>query len=184
MNNTVSKSLLRRGLIVISALLVAACAGYGSSPLTPGVSTLPEVVAVMGHPAMTWRNPDGSQQLAFAQGPAGTQTFMAHIAADGRLQRLTGVLNEAYFGRIEPGMTQAQVLRILGPSGAPWTTVYPRTQTLTWSWLFCPSQNLQQYFDVNFDVNTGLVRNTGQHQMLRGYLPGTPPCMPQNIDLP
>jgi hypothetical protein len=30
----------------------------------------------MGQPAMTWKNADGSQQLAFATGPGGTQTFM------------------------------------------------------------------------------------------------------------
>ena len=166
-----------------AVVLLGACAGLGGGTLTPGVSALPEVLAAMGQPAMRWKNADGGQQLAFPRGPTGTQTYMAYVAADGKLQRLTGVLNEAYFSRIESGMTQEQVLRILGPSGAPWTVTYPRTRTLTWSWLFCPSQNLQQYFDVNFDADTGLVRAIGQHQVLHGYLPGTPPCKVDNIDL-
>jgi hypothetical protein len=66
MNSIVSTSLGRRGLAAIGALLLSACAGLGNRPLTPGLSTLPEVVATMGQPAMTWKNADGSQQLAFA----------------------------------------------------------------------------------------------------------------------
>jgi hypothetical protein len=183
MNSIVSTSLGRRGLAAIGALLLSACAGLGNRPLTPGLSTLPEVVATMGQPAMTWKNADGSQQLAFAAGPGGTQTFMVFVAPDGQLQRIVGVLNEGFFGRIEPGMSQEQVLRLLGPSGTP-PTPFRRTGSLTWSWLFCQSQNLQQYFDVNFDAATGRVRSTGQHPWTHGYMPGTPPCQLQNIDLP
>ena len=74
-----------RGLVVFSALLIAACASYSGSNLKPGVSTLPEVVASMGEPAMVWKNPDGSQQLAYPRGPAGTQTFMAYVGPDEKL---------------------------------------------------------------------------------------------------
>jgi hypothetical protein len=41
-----------------------------------GVFGVVEVEARLGQPAMTWKNADGSQQLAFATGPGGTQTFM------------------------------------------------------------------------------------------------------------
>ena len=75
MNRAVS--LRRLGLSGLSALFLSACAGYSSSALTPGVSTRPEVEARLGQPAMTWKNADGSQQLAFATGPGGTQTFMS-----------------------------------------------------------------------------------------------------------
>ena len=86
MNRAVS--LRRLGLSGLSALFLSACAGYSSSALTPGVSTRPEVEARLGQPAMTWKNADGSQQLAFATGPGGTQTFMAFIGPDGKLTRL------------------------------------------------------------------------------------------------
>jgi hypothetical protein len=138
----------------------------------------------MGQPAMTWKNADGSQQLAFATGPGGTQTFMVfrrHPTASST--RIVGVLNEGFFGLIQAGMTQDQVLRLLGPSSVP-SMPYRRTDTLTWSWLYCQSQNVQQYFDVNFDAGTGRVRSIGQHQWTHGYMPGTPPCVMQNIDLP
>jgi hypothetical protein len=53
-----------RGMLVLSVLLVSACAGYSGSNLNPGVSTLPEVLASMGQPVMAWKNPDASEQLA------------------------------------------------------------------------------------------------------------------------
>jgi len=137
----------------------------------------------LGKPAMVWKNPDGTSQLAYPFGPSGTQTFMVFVGADGKLQRIVGVLNEGFFGLIQAGMTQDQVLRLLGPSSVP-SMPYRRTDTLTWSWLYCQSQNVQQYFDVNFDAGTGRVRSIGQHQWTHGYMPGTPPCVMQNIDLP
>ena len=151
-----------RGLVVLSALLVSACANYSGSNLRPGVSTLPEVVASMGEPALVWKNPDGSEQLAYPRGPAGTQTFMAYVGPDGKLQRLEGVLNMTHFAKIRSGMSKEEVLRILGPSAPLETRTYSNSNTLAWSWLFCDSSSLQDFFDVMFDATTGLVRTTEQ----------------------
>ena len=109
-------SIGRRVWTGIGALLLSACAGMGPGALTPGVSTGPEVEARLGQPAKTWQNADGSRQLAFVSGPGGTQTFMAFIGPDGKLTRLVGVLNEYYFNLIRPGMTQDEVLALLGPA--------------------------------------------------------------------
>ena len=152
----------RRGWGLLARLLMSACASYSGSNLKPGVSTLPEVVASMGEPAMVWKNPDGSEQLAYPRGPAGTQTFMAHIGPDGKLQRIEGVLDMAHFARIQAGMSKDEVQRVLGPPGSPWTQTFSRTNTLAWSWLFCDSLSLQTFFDVMFDATTGIVRSTGQ----------------------
>lgn len=170
-------------VLAVALLGLAGCATPGSGGLTPGTSTLADVEARLGRPAKTWKNADGSQQLAFPTGPEGTQTFMVFITPDGKLQRIVGVLNEQFFGLIQPGMTQEQVLRLLGPAGGP-ATPYRRSDTFAWTWLYCQSQNVMQYFDVSFDATTGLVRGAGQHLYTRGYLPGTPPCTMQNIDLP
>lgn len=155
-------------MLVISVLLVSACAGYSGSNLRPGVSTLPEVIASMGEPAMVWKNPDGSEQLAFPRGPAGTQTFMAHVGPDGKLQRIEAVLDMAHFNRVQAGMSKDEVLRVLGPSGSMWTQFYSRSNELAWSWLFCNSWNVQEFFDVMFDASTGIVRSTGLHPNLMG----------------
>jgi len=165
-----------RGLVVFSALLIAACASYSGSNLKPGVSTLPEVVASMGEPAMVWKNPDGSQQLAYPRGPAGTQTFMAYVGPDGKLQRIEGVLDMAHFARIQAGMSKEEVLRVLGPPGPLWTQTYSRSNTLAWSWLFCDSSSLQNFFDVMFDATTGIVRSTEQRPNYGGRLGIQPTC--------
>ena len=157
-----------RGLLVLSALLVSGCAGYGGSNLKPGVSTLPEVLASMGEPALAWKNPDGSEQLAYPRGAAGTQTFMAYVGPDGKLQRIEKVLDIEHFSRIRAGMSKDQVLRVLGPSGAEWTEFYSRRNELAWSWLFCNDWSVQEFFDAMFDATTGIVRSTGQRPHLVG----------------
>ena len=106
--------------VVAGALAAVGCAGINASSLQPGVSTLPQIEAALGAPAMVWKNPDGSAQLAYPFGPSGTQTFMVFVGADGKFQRITGVLNETQFRLVQPGMTKEQVLRILGPSGSLW----------------------------------------------------------------
>ena len=165
-----------RGLALLGALLVSACAGYDGSDLKPGVSTLPEVRASMGAPALAWKNPDGSQQLAYPRGPESTQTFMAYLGPDGKLQRIEKVLEDAQFHRIRQGMHKDEVLRILGPSGEHWTQFYWRSNEIAWSWLFCNSWNVQEFFDVMFDATTGIVRSTGRHPYLKGADGKEPSC--------
>jgi hypothetical protein len=157
-----------RGLLLAGTLLLSGCAGYGGSDLKPGTSTLPEVIASMGAPALRWKNPDGSEQLAYPRGPAGTQTFMAYVGPDGRLQRIERVLDADHFARIRAGMSQDEVLRVLGPPGAEWTEYYSRRNELVWSWLSCNDWSLQEFFDVMFDGTTGNVRSTGRHPHLVG----------------
>lgn len=157
-----------RGLLVFSVLLVSACAGYSGSNLKPGVSMLPEVIALMGEPAMVWKNPDRSQQLAYPRGPQSTQTFMAYVGPDGKLQRIEQVLDMSHFARIQAGMSKDEVLRVLGPSGSMWTQFYTRSNQLAWSWLFCNSWNAQEFFDVMFDASTKIVRSTGMRPIFVG----------------
>ena len=163
--------------VVVSALLLSACAGYGGSNLKPGVATLPEVIASMGEPAMRWREADGREQLAYPRGPAATQTFMVFMASDGRLERIEAVLDMAHFVRVEAGKSdKASVLRLLGPSPTQWEQYYQLSNQLAWTWLFCDSWGSQAFFDVMFDASTGLVRTTGQHPNLQGIDGVAPSC--------
>jgi hypothetical protein len=123
----------------------------------------------MGAPAMRWDEPDGRVQLAYPRGPAGTQTFMAHIRPDGRLDRIEGVLDTKHFALIENGKsTQADVLKILGPSFPGWTAYFERRDELVWEWRFCNDWGQMARFDVLFDGTTGIVRTTYQRTEYRG----------------
>ncbi len=151
------------------AWVLSACASYSGYGLQPGVATAADVLAAMGTPAMSWRNADGSQQLAYPRGPAGPHTFMVFVAADGRLERIDQVLTTAYFARLQPGISsQESVLRLLGPPYAPWTEYFAARNELVWEWQFCDSWNQLARFDVLFDASSGLVRTSYQRQALIG----------------
>jgi hypothetical protein len=172
---------MKRGFLVLaliaSALVLSACAAYSGSNLKPGVATLAEVVATMGEPAMRWKDDDGREQLAYPRGPAGTQTFMAFIGSDGRLERIEGVLDMAHFARIEPGKSdKAAILRLLGPSQPQWTAYFERRDELVWEWRFCDSWSQLARFDVLFDATTGIVRTSYQRPDLVGLNGDAPSC--------
>jgi hypothetical protein len=147
-------------ITLILALLITACASHDGRGLKPGVSNLDEVVQLMGEPAMRWQEPDGSQRLAYPRGPAGFNTFMVTIGPDGRMTSLHGVLNMKNFALIREGMSQEQVLRILGPSVAAWTIYFERRDELVWEWRYCDPWNEPARFNVLFDNTTKKVRTT------------------------
>jgi hypothetical protein len=148
-------------LLLAAALVFAGCASYGGRGLQPGVDGVAEVVAVMGEPALRWRDPDGSEQLAFPRGPAGVHTFMAHFGPDGRLQRIVNVLDTAQFARLQPGRDdQASVLRLFGPPVPQWTVYYEARDELVWEWRYCDSWREAARFDVLFDGTKKTVRST------------------------
>ena len=166
-----------RALPLAAVLVLVGCAGYSGSGLQPGVATLADVLALMGCPALAWRDADGSEQLAFPRGPAGTQTFMVFIAPDGRLRARKGVLDTEHFARIEAGRSnQDAVLRLIGPPVAHWTAYFPARNELVWEWRFCDSWNQVARFAVLFDATTGIVRTTQQHQELAGFDGVAPFC--------
>lgn len=170
-------SVMARMVLGGMVLVLSACTGFSGSNLKPGISTLPEVIATMGEPAMRWNDADGSVQLAYPRGPAATQTFMAFIGADGRLQRIEGVLTPEHFARIENGKSdQAAVLRILGPSQPHWTAYFKARDELVWEWRFCDSWNQMAFFDVLFDGTSGIVRTTYQRPDLSGLDSVAPSC--------
>ena len=142
--------------------LLSACAGTGSY-LKPGVATLPEIISEMGEPAMRWQDSGGQEQLAYPHGPVGVHTYMVFVGADGRLQRIEQVLDEAHFARIQIGKsTKEEVLRLIGPSYPVWTVEYKPLNQIVWEWNFNDRTNQVSRLDIYFDMSTGVVRNTQQ----------------------
>lgn len=149
-----------RRTVLLFALVLSACASYSGAGLRPGEARLEDVARLMGEPAMRWQDPDGSVQLAYPRGPAGTDTFMVKLAPDGRLQSIVNVLKDAELARIRPGMTQEQVLRILGPRDSGRTAYFKARNELVWDWRACTYNVTIQRLYVLFDATSGLVRST------------------------
>ncbi len=146
--------------IFLFVLFISGCASYSGSGLKPGVSSLDDVLHVMGKPVMQWTQPDTSTQLSYPRGPLGFQSYMVYVGADGKLLRIENVMREAAFARIVPGMKQSEVLRVLGPSEPGWTAYYKARDELAWEWRYCDAWRMAARFDVLFDNTTGIVRSS------------------------
>jgi len=145
---------------LISMATLWGCASYSGNDLKPGQSTLQEVRASMGEPAAQWINPDHSMQLSYPRGPAGYHSFMVYLDAAGRLQRIENVMQEDAFYKVESGMNQSQVTRILGPPVPAWTSYFAARNELVWEWRYCDDWTHAARFDVLFDRDQGTVRST------------------------
>ena len=146
--------------IVLLTSVLAACASYSGAGLRVGEARIDDVVRLMGPPAMRWQDSDGSIQMAYPRGPAGIHTYMVRLGPDGRLQSKANVLDEAGLARIRPGMTQEQVLRVLGPPNYARTAYFKARDELVWDWRACTyNLNIQRLY-VLFNATTGAVRST------------------------
>lgn len=141
-------------------LLLCGCASLSGPGLQPGVSTRVDIDRIMGPAAMVWSEPNGSEQRAYPTGPAGFQTWMATLDNSDRLVQIENVLDEAHFARIQTGMSQDEVLRVLGPAWPGWTVYYAARDELVWEWRYCDVFREPARFDVLFDGKSGKVRST------------------------
>lgn len=149
-----------RSVVVVLLLLLVGCAAYDGRGLRPGESRGEDVIALMGEPAMRWKDADGAQQLAYPRGPAGFHTFMVRLAADGRLVSKENVLDQAHLARIRPGMGKEDVLRTLGPPDERLSAYFPARDELAWDWRFIEGFASPMRMIVLFDASAGTVRST------------------------
>ena len=145
-------------LLALAAL--AGCAAGGGVDLRAGVSTEDQVRQSMGRPAATFDNADGSRRLAYPRGPLGTQTFMADVGGDGRLTRISQVLDDEVFRRIQPGWTQDEILRAIGPPED--TSAFSLSRTHAWEYRYTDTWGYQAIFSVIFDAQDRVVGKTSQ----------------------
>jgi len=159
--STVPKA-FRSGVLpfALSMAALSGCASYSGRDLTPGQSTLQDVRASMGEPALQWVAADHSVQLSYPRGPAGFHSYMVYVDSSGHLRRIENVMDSASFYRIEPGMTEDDVLRILGPSVPAWTQYFAARRELVWEWRYCNELSQTARFDVLFDGDRHMVRTS------------------------
>ena len=139
---------MKKVSVLILALALSACASYSGSGLRPGASTENDVRQTMGRPAVELRNNDGSRELIYPKGPLGTQTFVAHVDAQGVLAGVEQVLDDDHFRLIHEGMTQDQVLHMIGPPGE--TMRFP-AGNLAWQYRFVDTWGYTSEFSVTFN---------------------------------
>jgi outer membrane protein assembly factor BamE (lipoprotein component of BamABCDE complex) len=132
----------------LCAALLAGCASYDGRGLVPGQASADDVRRTMGAPAEIYQEGDG-QLWAYPRGPAGPQTFMARIGADGKLISIQPAFTWENFARLREGITQQEVRRILGPPVVE--SRFSRRSELIWDYFFKElSTDAGSYFHVVF----------------------------------
>lgn len=132
---------LARALAVVAAVFsTAACDPSGKvyedvrlARLKEGESTEQDVRRLFGNPQAV-RDMAGGKGLVYPLGPEGTYTLLIMIGPDGRYMGRENLLTRANFGRVNAGMTQTDVLAVLGPPGR--SQEYKLKNETAWEWRF------------------------------------------------
>ncbi|MQQ99958.1 outer membrane protein assembly factor BamE domain-containing protein [Glaciimonas soli] len=167
------KSWIRTILILAVPFLIAACdqngnlmRDYGLEKLSKGVSTEADVLQTMGQPDTVWEEDDGERTLEYPKGPMGTTTWFVFIGADGKFRDYKQVLTEANFANIKVGMTQDRVRKILGKQRT--VVQFKRKNEEVWDWRYISADTSQRFFNVHFDITSGLVTGTSSSDAFVG----------------
>lgn len=160
MTAAVQRALWRAALFGL-ALLIAACDYFALQELQPGRSTGAEVRERLGVPTMEWKNMDGTTTWEFSRQPEGTENYMVVMGPDDVLREIRQVLTEQNLARIEKGMSEDNVRRLLGRPAA--RTPFPLKQEVVWDWNFNSATGRRLRFHVHFD-QTGHVLGTSRSE--------------------
>jgi hypothetical protein len=142
------------------AALVGGCAAYSGASLRAGVSTEAEARQLMGEPALVLANPDGSRELAYPKGPLGSRTYMVEVGGDGKVRAVRQALDDDTFNAIQPGMTEDEVLRLIGPPRETWR--FARLGHHAWDYRYNDAWGYPAIFSVTFDSSGRVVSKISQ----------------------
>src|SRR5438132_12488803 len=148
-----STTLFRAVPLLFPALFAAGCANF--SAIKPGASAQ-QIETLVGAPANAWKNVDGSEVWEYPRGPFGVETYMVTLGPDRAVREVRQVLNEAYFSKIQAGMSREEVRRLIGNPREVW--YFPARDEETWTWRYYDIN--YRFFNVLFDRSEGTVRST------------------------
>jgi hypothetical protein len=129
--------------------LLAACDEQRAARLEEGVSTEYDVRRAFGEPSQVVERPDGSKTFSYPRQPEGTTNYEIVVGPDGKMSALRQLLTPVNFAKVQPGMFQGDVKRMLGRQAK--TVVYgTRPDEEIWQWRFVQGQT-PKVFEVTFD---------------------------------
>lgn len=118
--------------LLMGFVLLSACSSHEPPDMLLGLSR-DEVVARMGQPDRE-RRVEAGTRLEFPRGPYGKNTWFIYFDAVGRAIRAEQVLTEQNFMRINAGMSQEDVLQLLGRPNE--VQVLGRERGTVWSYRY------------------------------------------------
>ncbi|KAB2895716.1 MAG: outer membrane protein assembly factor BamE [Burkholderiaceae bacterium] len=147
----------------LGLLALTGCDPQRISELEEDVSTEADVRDRFGVPENVWQEPDGSHTLEYNRQPAGHQNYMITIGPNGKMAALRQVLAPHNFEKVQPGMAQDQVRRMLGKPAK--RTTYELKQETEWDWNWTDAPTRDMVFTVVFGPD-GLVKRSGSTDKL------------------
>ena len=160
------KHLARLAAIAVAALASAACDPQRISELEEGVSSEFDVRERFGSPEQVWNEADGAHTLEYNRQPAGERNYMITIGTDGKMSALRQVLAPHHFAKVQPGMTQEQVRRLLGKPGKQVTYELKQETEWDWHWTDAPAQ--EKLFTVVFGADGRVLRAASTEKLHDG----------------
>ena len=125
-------------------LTLSSCATYSPSTELIGLSS-DLVIQRMGIPSSKLTDDNGFR-LVYARGPFGKHTYFLYFSSDDKLLRSEQVLKESSFSLIKPGMSDGEVLNIIGPS-----KILMGGGKSSWTvWSYRYENSLCRWFQVEF----------------------------------
>jgi outer membrane protein assembly factor BamE (lipoprotein component of BamABCDE complex) len=116
----------------------------------------------MGKPEREVANLSGAT-LHFVRGPTGSHTYFVHLDQNDRVISWEQVLTEARFKLVKPGMTQEEVINLIGAS----THIFGLARGRGTAWYYRYETQFCHSFAVEFTAEN-VVRSTGYVTRTRG----------------
>jgi len=155
------------GLVSLAAAVLPGCDAIYLDEFKPGISTATEVRQRMGAPAAEYANADGSVTWEYNRQPQGVHTHMLTFGTDRILLRVEQVLADEYYAQLVPGMSKAQVQRVLGKPGGTTTFAMKREEVWDWRVEGFP-QHEEWHFYAHFSTDSGQLVTTSKGFVPRG----------------
>lgn len=105
-----------KSLVFAVAVALSGCAVDRLPSLVEPGATATDVQARMGKPIAQGVLPNGETYWDYTLQPFGYHNYRVTFAANERVQAVQDLLTNQNIARVEPGMSRAQVLDIVGPS--------------------------------------------------------------------
>ena len=142
---------------VAASVFLVGCDQQRIKELEEFVSTEQDVRERFGQPNQIWDEADGAHTLEYTRQPQGAQNYMITIGPDGKMTALRQVLAPDYFAKVQPGMDQQQIRRLLGQPAKRMS--YPLKNQAEWDWNWIDPPNTPKLFTVVFDAQGKVVRS-------------------------
>lgn len=149
---------------LISLTLLLSLFGCTTSSPTPSIIGLDKssLLQSLGKPIRVSTHGDG-ERWNYSRGTDGLSTYFIYIDREGKVSRYEQVLSDANFDRIKSGMTQDEVIKILGDPPKR----HPLGRERGYVWSYRTFDTICIWFQIEFRPDD-VVRSTGYNRRPTG----------------